>query len=59
MLIPAKLRIEVLKILHQGHLGIVKTKSKARDVAWWLYFDKEIEAIIMECTHCGLVKPVA
>ena len=35
IVVPVKLRNEMKKILHSGHLGIVKTKGRARDTLYW------------------------
>ena len=34
VIIPPKLRSRVLESLHEGHLGIVKTKSLSRSYVW-------------------------
>ena len=59
MVIPSSLRRGILKILHRGHLGIVKTKSIARGVVWWPNIDSDIEKTVSECLHCGQIKPTA
>ena len=41
VIIPPKLRPQVLKELHQGHMGVVKMKAIARSYIWWPRFDKE------------------
>lgn len=35
ILIPETLKVNVLKVLHQNYLGIVKMKSIARGHVWW------------------------
>ena len=35
VVIPVKLRDQVLTELHEGHLGIVKMKSLTRSYIWW------------------------
>ena len=35
IVIPRTMRPEMIKLAHQGHLGIVKTKRRARDSMWW------------------------
>lgn len=52
--IPTKLRNQVLAELHQGHLGIVKTKSLARSYIWWPKIDKDIEQLAKSCPGCQL-----
>lgn len=50
--IPLKLQKPVLGILHESHLGIVKTKMLARSYIWWTNIDKDIEALVKECVSC-------
>ena len=55
--IPIKLREKILQILHQSHLGIVKTKSLARSYVWWPKLDFDIEQLIKGCESCHKVLP--
>ncbi|XP_055307990.1 uncharacterized protein K02A2.6-like [Sitodiplosis mosellana] len=55
--IPTKLREKVLQVLHQSHLGIVKTKSLARSYVWWPKLDFDIEQLIKGCESCHKVLP--
>lgn len=55
--IPTKLREKILQILHQSHLGIVKTKSLARSYVWWPKLDFDIEQLIKGCESCHKVLP--
>ncbi|XP_066955293.1 uncharacterized protein [Macrobrachium rosenbergii] len=40
---PSSLRRRVLEELHEDHMGIVKTKSKAMSYVWWPGLDNDIE----------------
>lgn len=35
VIVPSKIRKAVLKEIHSGHQGIVKTKALARKYVWW------------------------
>ena len=42
----------MLKILHETHLGIEKTKARAREVLYWLGMCKDIYEYISGCEMC-------
>ena len=52
VIIPQKLRKNILNSLHESHLGIVKTKALARSYVWWPNLDKDIENLVNSCKHC-------
>ena len=56
VIIPPKLRPQVLKELHQGHMGVVKMKAIARSYIWWPGIDKEIELAAKSCPGCQLTQ---
>ena len=35
VLVPPSMRKEMLERIHQGHMGIEKSKRRARDVLYW------------------------
>lgn len=49
-IIPAKLRGQVLAMVHKGHFGIVKLKQHCRDLIWWPELDKDFEPLVRDCT---------
>ena len=51
-MIPLKLRGNVLKELHLGHVGMARMKMLARSYCWWPGMDKEIEAEVSCCDAC-------
>ncbi|PFX12271.1 Uncharacterized protein K02A2.6 [Stylophora pistillata] len=56
VIVPPKLRPQVLKGIYQGHMGVVKMKALARSYTWWLGIDKEIELSAKSCPSCQLVQ---
>lgn len=54
IVIPEKLRGEILSELHQGHFGVVKMKALARQFCWWPSIDKDIEGVARRCHICML-----
>jgi hypothetical protein len=55
LVIPSSLRQEVLKLAHQGHQGIVKTKARLREKVWWPGIDRQCEAFCKRCHGCQVV----
>lgn len=55
LLVPMKLRDVVLKLAHEGHQGIVKTKLRLRTKVWWPGIDRQAEAICRTCLSCQCV----
>ena len=52
VVIPSAARKDVLRELHLGHLGIVKTKALARSIVWWPGIDVDIASVVSSCTPC-------
>lgn len=53
IVIPAVLRTQVLKLCHQGHPGIQRMKSLARNYAYWPGMDRDIENLVQQCSPCA------
>uniref|UniRef100_A0A3Q2EGN4 Gypsy retrotransposon integrase-like protein 1 n=1 Tax=Cyprinodon variegatus TaxID=28743 RepID=A0A3Q2EGN4_CYPVA len=52
VVVPKKLRDQLISELHEHHWGIVKMKSLARSLFWWPAVDECIEQEVSECTIC-------
>ena len=62
VIIPGKLRGDILNELHQTHPGITRMKAMARSYVWWPKLDTHLEDMVKSCTSCQSVKeapPVA
>lgn len=52
LVVPLNLRSELIKLLHEGHLGIEKTKSHARKAFYWPGITVDIESYVKNCKIC-------
>ena len=52
IIIPVKLRAEMKKLLHTGHIGIEKTKTRTCETMYWPNINGEIEDMIKSCSTC-------
>ena len=52
VVVPEKLRHKVLNTIHLSHMGIEKTKLRARTSVYWPGVNNEIEKIVKSCNAC-------
>ena len=50
--VPSSMKAKMLEIIHSPHLGIVKSKQRAREVVYWPNMNKEIEDLVSKCETC-------
>lgn len=50
--IPESQRRDILKRLHKSHMGIIKTKQRARETVYWPSMNRQIEEVIEKCETC-------
>ncbi len=50
--VPGSLHVRVLAMAHEGQLDMVKRKQCSRARVWWLGIDREIEALVKDCSTC-------
>lgn len=55
IVIPNKLRNQVLMAAHEGHPGIVLMKARLRSKVWWPRYDRDTEKLVKSCKGCTLV----
>jgi transposase InsO family protein len=53
VVIPEVLRPKMLTALHEGHQGIEKCRTKARNAIWWPKISAEIERFVTNCPTCS------
>ena len=57
LLIPRKMRRDVLSQLHESHQGSVRTKQRAHLTVYWPGIDTDIDNTIQSCKKCQDVLP--
>ena len=57
IVIPPSLRAGMLERIHEGHLGVVKCKQKAKDALYWPQMGADIECKVSACAKCQEQQP--
>lgn len=52
IIIPPRLRADVLRRLHDGHQGITKTRANAASSVWWPGISQDITRVVQNCAMC-------
>ena len=52
IIIPDEKREEILKLIHEGHLGLNKCKMRAKETVYWLGINEQLEHLILNCQLC-------
>lgn len=52
IIVPQSLRGGMIHHTHAGHMGVEKSKHRARDLLFWLGMGKQIEATVEQCSIC-------
>lgn len=55
IVVPRALRDKVVRLAHEGHQGITKTKEYLRTRVWFPGLDRMVEAHIQHCHPCQVV----
>ena len=50
---PNSLKSEMVDLIHQSHLGIVKCISRAKEVLFWIGIGHDIERKVRSCGICA------
>lgn len=52
VIVPEKLKEEIVKLFHDNHNGLVRMKMAARKLVWWKNMDKDFHNFITLCQIC-------
>ena len=53
LVIPSSMRQDILKCIHEGHMGIEKSKARARVCVYWPAMYEAIEQEVKKCPVCN------
>ena len=51
-IIPDSKREDILKLIHEGHLGLNKCKMRAKETVYWPDMNDQIEQLVLNCQLC-------
>ena len=57
ILVPVTARREILRILHEPHAGIGKTRANAKQLYFWPSMNNEIKTLVDSCQLCQKMRP--
>ena len=52
IMIPDKMREDILKQIHKGHLGLNKCQMRAKETVYWPGLNHQLENLILNCQLC-------
>ena len=52
IVISTKKHEAILKLIHEGHLGLNKCKLRAKDTVYWPGLNDQLEKLILNCELC-------
>ncbi|CAK1597488.1 unnamed protein product [Parnassius mnemosyne] len=53
LVVPENCRDKILAMIHEPHMGIVKSKALARSYVWWAGMEEAVERACRECITCA------
>lgn len=53
LVVPENCKDKILLMIHEPHMGIVKSKAIARSYVWWGGVDEAVERMCRECAVCA------
>ena len=52
IVIPSQKQAEILKLIHEGHLGLTKCKLRAKETVYWPSLNDQLEKLVLNCQLC-------
>ena len=51
--VSSKKQPEILKLIHEGHLGLTKCKLRAKETVYWPSLNDQLEKLVLNCQLCS------
>ena len=52
IVVPSTKQAEILKLIHEGHLGLTKCKLRAKETVYWPGLNDQFEKLVLNCQLC-------
>ena len=52
IVVPSTKQSEILKLIHEGHLGLTKCKLGAKETVYWPGLNDQLEKLVLNCQLC-------
>ena len=52
IVVPSMKQVEILKLIHEGHLGLTKCKLRAKENVYWPGLNDQSEKLVLNCQLC-------
>ena len=52
IVIPSRKQDDILKLIHEGHLGLIKCKLRAKEAIYWSGLNEQLDKLILNCQLC-------
>ena len=49
IVVPSMRQVEILKLIHEGHLGLTKCKLRAKETVYWPGLNDQLEKLVLNC----------
>jgi hypothetical protein len=56
LVVPSKMRSEMLKLVHKSHLGVQKCTDRAKDIFFWPGMTAQVKEMCEQCSVCAEFK---
>ncbi|XP_034242986.1 uncharacterized protein LOC117646259 [Thrips palmi] len=58
IIVPARMRRKILELIHKGHMGVAKCKSRAQQVFYWPLMMQHVADFVEACAVCAKFRPM-